>query len=68
MIDICEVLYRNGYQSVTLGSLMRLIGVENEAAMKYDDEVYSLGENFEMILDLRAKGMLDKPEPGTLLH
>ena len=68
IIDLCEVLYLNGYRSAPVGAIMRLIGVPLERAQAHDDEVFSLDDDFLEQLAKR-KFMSDaKRPPGTVLH
>ena len=40
--DLIMVLSRHGVAQVSMGSLMRLCGVDNETATRYDDEIVDL--------------------------
>ncbi len=53
IIDICEVLYRRGYESVSIGAVMRLVGVYDENARKHDNHIFPLDDDFERLLAFR---------------
>lgn len=53
ILDICEVLYRRGYESASLGAMMRLVGVGAEKASQYDDKHFAFDKEFENVLALR---------------
>ena len=65
MQDICLTLQRYGVRYVTVGSLMRLLGVPDERACKHDAEIMDIeseihGNDYDQIDEL--------PPPGTILH
>lgn len=53
LLDICEVMGRQGYEAVNIGALMRLIGVGDERAAKHDAEFFQLDEEFYRLLAAR---------------
>jgi hypothetical protein len=68
IIDLCEVLYYKGYREVSIGAMMRLVGVGNDSASKHDDTFFSLDEDFISIMESRK---ISAPEPmpsGVTLH
>lgn len=68
IIDICEVLYRNGYKSAPIGAIMRLIGVPEERAQVHDGELFDLNNEFMSQLAKR-KAMLAAQIPlNTTIH
>jgi len=64
-MDLCEILYTHGYQEVSVGALMRLIGVAKDRATSHDSEIIDLVEHF-------AHSGIKTPNhtipPGTTLH
>jgi hypothetical protein len=55
IMDICEIMYRRGYQQVCIGHIMRLVGVTEERASAHDQEFFALDEEFRVMLDQREK-------------
>lgn len=45
-IELCGVMYRAGFQSVSIGAMMRLIGIDNERASRHDNQYISFDDNF----------------------
>lgn len=70
IIDICEVLYRRGYECVSIGAVMRLVGVNDENARKHDNHIFPLDDDFERLLAFRKNTPNTKSEqdPGMTLH
>ena len=58
IIDICEIMYRRGYETVCIGHIMRLVGVSEERARTHDQEFFPLDEEFRTMLEQRK----NKPE------
>ena len=50
VIDICAVMHRYGYTEVSVGAILRLMGVDSDSAVAHDDELLVLDENFEQII------------------
>jgi hypothetical protein len=46
VFNIMLALYREGIKEIHLGGLMRIMGVVNEVACQYDDEVMILDSKF----------------------
>ena len=63
--DLCEVLYTHGYQEISVGVLMRVIGVSEEQCHKHDREVIDLLSHFAK---QSAKPKNTHIPPGTTLH
>jgi hypothetical protein len=54
IIDICEVMHRRGFPAVSVGAIMRLVGVDEIQARRHDDELFDLdSEEFERLLEKR---------------
>lgn len=68
IIDLCEVLYRHGYRSVSIGAMMRVLGVQDDRAELHDDDVMGFDEDFLEQLAMH-KIMRDiERGPNTPLH
>ena len=71
IMDICEVMYRRGYDAVPIGAMMRMVGVGKEQADKHDDEMLLLDEDFERMLAEKKKKKPPAPTKapsGVTLH
>ena len=72
IIDICEIMYRRGYDKVPVGAMMRLVGVTGPQAEKHDTEYFALGNEFaELLIERQQKQTRPpvKPPPaGTTIH
>jgi len=47
--EICDVLQRHGFETVSLGAVMRLVGVTENRARDHDRDWITLGPGREMI-------------------
>jgi hypothetical protein len=70
IIDLCEILYKRGYRTVHIGAIMRLIGVEEARAAEHDNEIFSLDNDFELLLQAKQEeqNIPRTPPPGATLH
>lgn len=68
ILDVCEVLHNHGYQEVSIGALMRLIGVDPSSASAHDDSGFALDETFEQILQMRSRSPRVVHEKNRTLH
>ena len=71
IIDLCEILYKRGYRAVPIGGLMRLIGVNADFAADHDTEIFTLDNDFEVMLkakQLKKQQIPIAPPPGATLH
>ena len=68
ILDVCEVMYRRGYDSAPIGAIMRLVGVPESAAQKHDNEHFMLDENFERMMQARRNPVPDRAPQGVTLH
>jgi len=59
ILEICTVLNHYGYPDVSIGAMMRVLGVSEESAAKHDDNYIELGEEFDKMLE-----QLDTTENG----
>lgn len=68
IIDLCGVMHKHGYETISVGAMMRLIGVGDERASRHDDEWIDLAGYFN-----DPKAVPDRPIPkinskGQTLH
>jgi len=68
ILDVCEVMYRRGYESAPIGAIMRLVGVPESSAKKHDDEHFVLDEDFEQMIQNRRKPVPQRAPAGVTLH
>jgi len=68
IVDICEVMHRRGYQTVSVGAMMRLVGVSEERARPHDAEFFTLDAEFQAMLDARKNPPPKKTPAGVTLH
>lgn len=68
IVDLCAVLYNNGYRMVPMGAMMRLIGVDDEEAALHDEEMFHLDEDFERIMSQRIEDSEDLSEDADLVR
>jgi hypothetical protein len=68
LIDICEVMYRRGYEMVPVGAMMRLVGVGEDRAQQHDQDYLTLDQDFLMILKNRKDHRLKEAPQGVTLH
>jgi hypothetical protein len=66
IIDICEVMYKRGYDAVPIGAMMRLVGVDSERAVKHDNEYLALDTEFQAMLE--SRNLPDSAPKGATLH
>ena len=63
--DLCDVLYKHGYQEISVGALMRVIGVSYDRAQEHDDELIDLHKHFA---EIKSMPKNQKVPPGTVFH
>jgi len=72
ILDVCEVMYRRGYDSAPIGAIMRLVGVPESAARQHDDEHFMLDLEFQRMIQSRrgaaVTAALDRVPKGVTLH
>ena len=68
IMDICEVMLRRGYDVVSVGAMMRLVGVSEERAQQHDAEFFALDAEFQAIIDARKNPPPKKTPAGVTLH
>jgi len=65
LLDICAVLHSYGYREVSVGVLMRMVGVPDERARAHDEEFFEITE------EVHQPNSVLKPAaapPGATLH
>lgn len=74
LMDICEAMARRGYEVVSVGAMMRLVGVGDERAATHDGEYFALDEDFWHLLAQREQNKNKKKKvqrqstDGVTLH
>ena len=68
IMDICEVMLRRGYDVVSVGAMMRLVGVTEERAQQHDQEFFALDAEFQALIDARKSPPPKKTPAGVTLH
>lgn len=58
LMNLMVVLYSCGIDKIHLGGLMRILGVNNQVACKYDNEQLALDEDFVKYVD-----QINEPRP-----
>jgi hypothetical protein len=70
MYEILATLYNHGIDTVSVGAIMRLLGVPNEVASQHDDDVIvvtaEVGEYMEETINSKSQDL--KIPPGTTIH
>jgi hypothetical protein len=59
MMNLMVVLYSCGITTIHLGGLMRILGVDNKVARRYDTEQLHLDEDFVKYVD-----QINEPRPA----
>jgi hypothetical protein len=58
LMNLMVVLYSCGITKIHLGGLMRILGIDNRVACKYDNEQLALDEDFVKYVD-----QINEPRP-----
>lgn len=58
ILNLMLVLYDCGIKEIHLGGLMRILGVSNEAASAYDDQLVEVDEDFAKYVEA-----INEPRP-----
>ena len=53
IVELCEVMYRYGYRQISLGAIMRMVGVPEDVASSHDTDVFKLDHEFEQLLEFK---------------
>ena len=64
-MDLCGVLYSHGYQEISVGALMRVIGVPAERAAEHDQDMIDIQSQFAGLMPMPKN--IEIP-PGTVFH
>ena len=64
MIDLCRVLHDHGYEHVSLGALLKIMGFPDEQCIEHDDEYLDIATYFQERQDPDTV----KPPSGTTIH
>jgi hypothetical protein len=57
IFEICVLLHQHGIREVSVGAIMRLVGVPDHSAEKWDAELLDIASELDQ-----------QPPPGTVLH
>jgi hypothetical protein len=68
IMDICEVMYRRGYDKVPVGAMMRLVGVSDDRAQLHDQQHLALDQEFRIMLEARKDPQAQSTPQGVTLH
>lgn len=63
--DLCGTLYLHGYQEISLGVLMRLVGVPNDRAVIHDSDIIDIKSHF---VNSSSHSKNIHIPPGTVFH
>jgi len=66
IIEICEVMHRHGFEAVSVGAIMRLMGLPEDRVIEHEDEWFELGPEFDRVMQARRE--LAQVPPDTTLH
>lgn len=66
--ELMLALFKLGYQTVPVGAMMRIIGVDDEYAAEHDDQIISLDEDFAKYLQTVLDGMNADTTGNHILH
>ena len=62
--EILAVLHSRGINQISVGGLLRIMGVPNDMARRHDLDYIEVTQD----LDLDAVGIISQAPPGTVLH
>jgi hypothetical protein len=68
ILDVCEVMYRRGFPSASVGAIMRLIGVPEAKAREHDHTEFLLDQDFEVLMQSRNQKAPVATPSGVTLH
>jgi hypothetical protein len=68
ILDVCQVLYKYGYEAVSVGAMMRLVGVSHDKAMEHDDMLLVLDDSFQDMIKMREQMAVKQAPLGSTLH
>jgi hypothetical protein len=50
LIELCAVMFRYGYQEISVAKMLMLLGVPDHRAKKHENEVFVYDESFDRML------------------
>ena len=65
ILEVCEVMYARGYSEVSVGAMMRLIGVSDEKARAHDQDYFALDEEFVQQMEKKNRNKKTTRKPST---
>jgi hypothetical protein len=65
IIDLCAVLQQHGYRQISMGHLMRVIGVDPQQANRHDSDMIDLLD--ASLSPSKIPSSMSVP-PGTTIH
>ncbi len=69
VVNLCWVLTEHGITEIHVGGLMRLVGIDNETAAEYDDEVMIITEMQQKIKEEgETSELIETRPPDSTLH
>lgn len=70
MFEVMAVLWANGYKEVSIGALMRILGLDEEDAADHNDDYVLLDEHFAEVAAEMGKELKDNVvvPPNTTIH
>ena len=68
IVDLCRVMHTHGYESISVGAVMRLIGVGEERASQHDDEWIDLATYFDKNPPVPERAIPKINSEGRTLH
>ena len=69
VLELCTVLHNYGYDQVSIGALMRVMGVAEERSKLHDNDVMFFDEEFQELSQLHLKiKQAEKITVGKTLH
>jgi len=69
VVNVCWVLTEHGITEIHVGGLMRLVGIDNETAAEYDDEVMIITEMQQKIKEEGdTSELIETRPPNSTLH
>ena len=69
MYEILTILHHHGIDTVTVGGIMRVLGVPPEVAAQHDDEYLHVTNDVAELLDTDSEFDTDETvPPGTTIH
>lgn len=64
LIELCAVMFRYGYQEVSVAKMMILLGVPEERALSHGDDVFTYDESFARMWKTYIGPRLQEQKPA----